>query len=730
MDENINNIGDLARFAMEKGGVEPTSSESVESVLKTSELLGHIQQKVEHAKHHRTPMEQQWYKNTQAFKGIDTSSFRASEESKVYLRTTAVKTRAAYAQIIESLFSDGRFPIEVTATEVPIGVSEFAYLGQEYGQSDEEFPDIVTEARDNDDKEVPNRPVGGVGFSGDGFELESGATIDSLMEGRGFLGGMEHVYPELEGEQTLQPGPSKTGEPQFSPAKESARRLDKLMQDQLTGAKARDSVRKSVFESCLIGTGAIKGPFNVKKRIHNWVNNEETGEREYKPLEIVVPMLSHASLWNLYIDPNANCQEDIEWLAEKHRFNASQLLNLKNRPLFDEEAIDELYSFGGNYVEDNYESQIRGNQYGEDLQELFEVYEFWGYVPVDMLEEFDLDIPEESRDVVQVNMWYSGNKVLRLTINPFLPQRLPYFIFPYEDRPYELYGIGVPEMMEDAQKMMNGFSRLAVDNLALAGNVMLAVDDSALIHGQTDEVYPGKIWRIISGTPAHQAIQSIQFPNTAPENLQMMREFRQQADEATGIPSIAHGQTGVSGFGRTSSGMSMLLQNASLNIKTVIRNFDDYLFKPLGLSLFQWNMQFSTEKFPEIKGDLEIQAKGSQSLQQKEVRAQRLQTFLQISGNPAIAPLIKLPTIIKELAVAMEMNPDEILNSPEEAAIYAQLMGAQGGPGGPGGQQGPQQPQDSPDAPLPNEPGFTGNNAGVGNPEGANGQPASPPQGI
>ena len=200
--------------------------------------------------------------------------------------------------------------------------------------------------------------------------------------------------------------------------------------------------------------------------------------------------------------------------------------------------------------------------------------------------------------------------------------------------------------------------------------------------------------------------------------LQMMREFRQQADEATGIPSIAHGQTGVSGFGRTSSGMSMLLQNASLNIKTVIRNQDDFLYKPLGQAYYQWNMQFSTEQFPEIEGDLEIKATGSQSLQEKEVRALRLQTFLQVGSNPALAPLIKLPTILKELAVAMDMDPDEILNNPDEAAIYAALMGSQN-------MQQPAQPGGIPagpnGSPLPTDPGFTGNDLGAGNPQGIGG---------
>jgi len=704
MVDKFNNPGDLAKENLRQAGVEFDGQEIIDNEFKISNLLGTIRATVDQAKHNRTRMEGQWFDNTQAFKGIDTSKFRNTEENDVFLRTTAVKTRSAFAQITEALLSDGRFPLQVTSTEIPFGVSEFAHLSSEQAPMAAATEGLEAEAA----------APAGVGFAGDGQDLAPGATFANVEQGNAFLGGLENELTREDGTSPLVEGPERQGEPQISPAKITSRNMDKLIQDQLTAAKAKNSLRKSIFECCLLGTGAIKGPFNVTRQVPKWTTNAQTGERTFNPVEVTTPMMEHVSIWNLYIDPNANTPEDAEWMAEKHRMTAHQLLDLKKRPHFKADMLDELVVEGGNYEEDNFETQIRGNQTGTEIENLFEVVEYWGYAPTEEAREFGLDIPANAGDVVQVNMWYSGRRVLRIVLNPFLPQRLPYFIFPYEQRPYELHGVGVPEAMEDSQRMMNGFARLAVDNLALAGNVMMAIDESALIQGQTDEIYPGKIWRIISGTNASQAIQDIKFPNTAPENLQMMREFRQQADEATGIPSIAHGQTGVSGFGRTSSGMSMLLQNASMNIKTVIRNLDDHLFKPLGEAYFQWNMQFSATKFPDIEGDLEIKATGSQSLQQKEVRAQRLQTFLQVSGNPALAPLIKLPTILKELAVAMDMDPDEILNSPEEAQIYAALMGTQS-------MQQPTQPGAGSEAPLPNEPGFTGNDAGAGNPQGIGG---------
>ena len=250
-------------------------------------------------------------------------------------------------------------------------------------------------------------------------------------------------------------------------------------------------------------------------------------------------------------------------------------------------------------------------------------------------------------------------------------------VCPYETNPYQFFGIGIPENMEDSQMVMNGHARMAIDNLALAGNLVFDVDETMLVPGQDMKVFPGKIFRRQSGQTG-QAVHGVKFPNTAYENLQMFDKFRQLADEATGIPSYSHGATGVQSTTRTASGMSMLMGAAALSIKTVIKNIDDYLLKPLGQSLFYWNMQFNDDA-PHIQGDLEIKAQGTSSLMQKEVRSQRLMTLMQTASNPALAPFVRWHTCLTEIAKSLDIDPDQLINDPEKAAIYAQIMGMANG---------------------------------------------------
>jgi hypothetical protein len=288
--------------------------------------------------------------------------------------------------------------------------------------------------------------------------------------------------------------------------------------------------------------------------------------------------------------------------------------------------------------------------------------------------------------------------------------------------------------MDDTQTLMNGFMRMAVDNAVLSGNLVFEVDETNLTPGQDMSVYPGKVFRRQGGAPG-QAIFGTKFPNVSNENLQLFDKARVLADESTGLPSFSHGQTGVSGVGRTASGISMLMNAASGGVKTVIKNLDDYLLRPLGEAFFGFNMQFDFD--PEIKGDLEVKARGTESLMANEVRSQRLMQFLQVASAPALAPYAKFPYIIREIAKSMDLDPDKVTNSFDEATRQAMLIQQSAPPAPPAGAQGAPMPPGVADtsgagggnigtgqAPVPGEQGFSGNITPQGTP------PAAPPQGM
>ena len=642
-------------------------------------LVAEIQSKFQACSNKRQDDENRWLQAYHNYRGqyYKNVHFTQHEKSRVFVKVTKTKVLAAYGQIIDVLFGTGKFPLIIQETKVPEGIAEYAHMNPMKEQMGDENMEPTPSIEGNLEYQ-PGQPIteesSDLGYPGDGKDLAPGSTFNSL--GSKWLGGLEEKYAEAD----LSEGPAKLPEfPQIKPAQIASRQLQKLIEDQLDESNANVILRSAIFESCLLGTGIIKGPFTYNKTLHKYNLSGNGNAREYAPDIVKVPKIEFCSIWDFYPDPNARSMDECEYVIQRHRMNRHQFKDLINRPFFSKEKIEECLIMGPTYDKKNWETQIdlENNSFGDIEKNRFEVLEFWGTIDAMTAREYGLEVSEDIEDLteVQVNIWTCKGKVIRMVENPFKPFRIPYQAFAYENNPYQFFGIGVPENMDDAQQIMNGHARMAIDNLNLAGNLVFDIDESALVNNQNMEVYPGKIFKRQAGVPG-QAIYGIKFPNTAVENMQMFDKFRQLADESTGIPSYSHGQTGVQSMTRTASGMSMLMGAASLNIKTVIKNIDDSLIKPLGESMFQWNMQFYEGELP-IIGDFEIKATGSSSLMRKEVRSQRLTMFLQTIQNPQIAPFVRISEVIKELAYSLDLDPEEIINSKDEAEIHAKIIGYQ-----------------------------------------------------
>jgi len=680
-------------------------------------IADHVISHFKKSEDYRYDDETRWvraYRNYRGIYGPDVQ-FTEAEKSRVFIKVTKTKTLAAYGQIADVLFAGNKFPISIEPTELPEGVAKDVSF-------DPKEPEQLRNQEEDDDMQSP------YGFNGDGKELPAGATAQSLQE---MLGPLSNKLGEIE---NLKEGSGETPTAiTYSPAMIAAKSMEKQIMDQLQESHANKHLRSTAFEMALFGTGVMKGPFAIDKEYPNWDD-----EGEYSPIFKTIPQVSHVSVWNFYPDPDSTNVDQAQYVIERHKMSRSELRALKRRPYFRDNVIEEVIADGENYTKKYWEDDLI--DYNQDSYvERFEVLEYWGMLDTDMLEEQGVEIPKELKEFeeLQANVWVSGRRLLRVVLNPFKPSKIPYMAAPYELNPYSFFGVGLAENMDDTQTLMNGFMRMSVDNAVLSGNLLIEVDETNLVPGQDLSVYPGKVFRRQGGAPG-QAIFGTKFPNVSQENLQLFDKARQLADESTGLPSFSHGQTGVQGVGRTASGISMLMNAASGSIKTVIKNVDDYLLKPLGEGLFRFNMQFNFN--PEIRGDLEVHARGTESLMANEVRSQRLMQFLQTASNPALAPFAKFNYIIREIAKAMDLDPSKVTNNMDEAVLQAELLKQFQGPQPPQGQQpaagaNPMDPTGAGggtigtgQAPRPNEQGFSGNGqANTGQPQTPS-QPPAPTQ--
>tara|TARA_Y200000002_G_scaffold153296_1_gene126747 strand:+ start:1455 stop:3554 length:2100 start_codon:yes stop_codon:yes gene_type:complete len=666
-------------------------------------VIGFIKDRYKRSEDSRYADEQRWLKAYRNYRGLYGSDvqFTDAEKSRIFVKVTKTKTLAAYGQIVDVLFGNNKFPLSVNPSVLPDGVAESVHINID-PNANAAF-DAISSAMSS----PPSKPYL---IDGD-TTLQPGETLTDLQSR---LGGIEEKLAPVT-EKIIEGDGTTANTVTFHPSMVAAKKMEKKIHDQLQESGATTHLRSMAFEMALLGTGVMKGAFAVDKEYPNW--NEEG---EYDPIVRTVPECDHVSIWDFYPDPEAKDMDEAEYVVQRHKMSRTQLRKLKTRPYFMDDGVQLAIDSGPDYTQKYWEMTMEDDD-TQPTSERWEVLEFWGFVDVKLLEEHGVDIPSELKDLDEVNcnVWICNGEVLRFVLNPFKPTRIPYYAVPYEHNPYSFFGVGIAENMDDTQTLMNGFMRMAIDNAAMSGNLIIEVDETNLVPGQDLSVYPGKIFRRQGGAPG-QAIFGTKFPNVSNENMQLFDKARVLADESTGFPSFAHGQTGVQGVGRTASGISMLMSAANGSIRTVVKNVDDYLIRPLGKAFFAFNMQFDFDE--DIKGDLEVHASGTESLMANEVRSQRLMQFLQVAQNPVLAPFAKMDYIIREIAKSMDLDPDKVTNSMGDAAIQAEILkGFQAPTPQPAGPEG-QGVQDVADtsggggsqigmgtAPLPDEQGFTGN---------------------
>src|SRR5210317_601179 len=340
----------MAEYEEKDLGTSMPEDGEMEDNKQQSALVGIVQSKFQQCETTRRDDELRWLQSYHNYRGryLKDVKFRENEKSRVFVKVTKTKVLAAYGQLIDVLFGTNKFPLSIQETRVPEGIAEYAHLNPLKEMQGDENLNPTPGVEGNMDYmpgEEMDMPLqnGGLGFPGDGRELPKGATFNTLKDLE--LGSLQEEYEEAD----LSPGPAPSPEmPQIKPAQIAARRLEKLIHDQIEESNGSIALRNAIFESCLLGTGIVKGPFTYNKTLHRYT---DTGNgREYTPEQVKVPKVEFVSIWDFYPDPNARSMDEAEYVIQRHRLNRSQFLDLANRPFFNRQAILDCIKMGASYT--------------------------------------------------------------------------------------------------------------------------------------------------------------------------------------------------------------------------------------------------------------------------------------------------------------------------------------------------------------------------------------------
>lgn len=599
----------------------------------------------------RNEVELEWLDNFRQFLGQydqETMSKLAGQRSKVFVGLTRTKVMAAFSRLIDLLFQSGQDFFGIEATPIP----ELDPM-----EMSEVVKTATAEIMQTSGAYAPTQ------------------VMDIINERRDEL--VDQVREEVRRR-----------------AKLAAEEMQVLIRDQLLDSNAEQKIKEAVMEAVIFGTGCIKGGTMRIEHSKRWKRMIENGVQAHAlmVMETIKPDIESVSVFDIYPDPYATSNHDLHGLFRRHVLTRRQFRDLRERDGFDGDAVLEILdqSPRGNYIEEDHE-RIRREAANIRLvtgpNNRFEVLEYWGSINGQDLLDSGVELPDGSdeTDEFDANVWLCDGRVIRATLNPIPDGRIPYNCFPYERNPHQFWGTGVPKMMRDSQATMNAATRIFIDNMAIASGPMVEVNTDFLEAGEDPrDLHPWKVFLRSGGDPNAPAVRFNQPIANANGLTSIIELFRRFADETTSLPSYTHGETAQS-LNKTATGMSILMGNANVALKSTLKNIDDFLIVPLIQSLYHWNMEWSDNE--KAKGDLKTVARGSTSLIQREVRSQRLLQFLSLISNPMDMAIVKRKELLTEIAKSMDINPDEVLKTDRELEIEAQaqqqqMLAASGAGGG------------------------------------------------
>lgn len=404
------------------------------------------------------------------------------------------------------------------------------------------------------------------------------------------------------------------------------------------------------------------------------------------------------SPFDLFWTPGAIDIEDAS-IIERSRLTRADLNDLLDLPGYNQDnirAVLELYGRGG--LDDNWditdtERAVLENRENPKINRsgMIACIEFHGNVQGQKLLDYGMtpeQIPDPLRDYF-VQAWLIGRYVIKVQLAPSPRKRHPYYVTSFEKIPGNPAGNGLHEILGDIQDVCNATLRALVNNLSIASGPQVTVNDDRLSDDEDGEdLYPWKRWHVKSdpmGNNAQPAVSFFQPNSNAQELMAVYNNFVNLADELSAVPRYMTGAQAGS-IGRTASGLSMLMSNASKILQTVAANVDRDIFEPVLTGLYDMIMLTDTSGL--LTGGEDIAVRGVAVAVQKETMRSRQLEFLQATANPIDMAIIGprgRANVLRPVADSLGLPGENIVPSDDDleaqqqaAAKAAQLQGQVG----------------------------------------------------
>ena len=473
-------------------------------------------------------------------------------------------------------------------------------------------------------------------------------------------------------------------------ADEVRRRTDEMrrvMSDQLAETDYAGEGMQCIEDMVRLGTGVMKGPVAFGNRLKRW-NRDGGGRWKVEHVDDPRPAFERVDPWDFYPDMDAMSVQEAEYTFQLHVMGRSQLREKALTGEFDRAETRELLLADPDYspLDVSFAADRRDLRADDDAgyraeESRYHVFEYHGPVPYDTLREIAertergelLDEAMRGEDPLKVSeavIWFAQDRILKFALKP--TRGTLYSVVRMERSEGSMFGIGVPEMMQDPQSALNAVFRMMMDNAALSGMPVMILDRDALepANDPTDfSILPGKVFFKVGQTEG-APIEPVAVEGSI-EQLKFLMELSLRfCDDETRLPLITQGEAGT--FARqTAHGMSLLVNAVNIVFKAAAVRFDREFTLPNVRRLYDWNMEFNDD--PAIKGDMEVRALGSSVLLVRETQAQNMLMILNMAlSNPEAAARVRVTEMLRSLMQTIQLDDASLIVSDEELEAMRQ----------------------------------------------------------
>lgn len=450
-------------------------------------------------------------------------------------------------------------------------------------------------------------------------------------------------------------------------ARKKADAMQTEIDDQLVQCDYNGELRKLIHDSAVLGTGVVKGPVVTNRTRKAWHAMTDGYGETVQQVEIVAE-LSPASFRvdprNCFPDPG--CGENIhdgKGMFERQKLTAKQIRDLAKQPGYMRSQLRKVLEEGPKRSATFQELE---NEETRDLaRDTYEMWEYWGEVDHEDLEAAGINVGEKdvlrslSACVVMIN-----NTVVKAYMNPLEDGALPYDFYVWEKVAGSCWGYGVPYLMRAQQKVLNAAWRQMMDNAGVSSGPQIVMNPNVIQPADKQwQLSSRKIWFATDDMDdVRKAFATFEFNSHQPELQSIIKMASELADAETGVPTIMQGEKGAAPD--TVGGMQMLMNSANVVLRRLVKQFDDMITRPHIRRYYDYNMLYNEDE--EIKGDFQIDARGSSALLIRDIQNQAILNLLAAAANPVFGMYIDPQKLFEKALQAQHIDPAEIFKSPEE----------------------------------------------------------------